>query len=53
MIRDSTGLLVSSEQLVNGKIRKYYSMTDLGHKTLGEARIKIAELVHEVGIETV
>lgn len=50
---EQQGLLASSEQLVNGKVRKYYSITTRGRATLREARIKIAELVHEVGIETV
>ncbi|RIK63838.1 PadR family transcriptional regulator [candidate division KSB1 bacterium] len=42
------GLLRSSEQLVDGKIRKYYMITSKGKKTLTEVKKKIRELVEEV-----
>ena len=42
------GLLRSNEQLVDGKIRKYYETTSKGRKTLAEVKKKIKELVDEV-----
>ena len=36
------------ERVVGGKVRKYYSITDEGRAALAEARVKIAELTHEV-----
>jgi len=43
-----TGYLTREDRVINGKIRKYYSITDEGQRALGEARLKIAELVDEV-----
>ena len=34
--------------MVNGKVRKYYTITDEGRAALAEARAKIVELTHEV-----
>jgi DNA-binding PadR family transcriptional regulator len=34
--------------VVDGKMRKYYAITDAGRATLAEARGKIRELVDEV-----
>jgi DNA-binding PadR family transcriptional regulator len=45
---EADGLLRSSEQLVDGKIRKYYEITAKGRKTLAEVKKKIKELVDEV-----
>jgi DNA-binding PadR family transcriptional regulator len=45
---EADGLLRSSEQLVDGKIRKYYEITSKGRKTLAEVKKKIKELVDEV-----
>lgn len=42
------GLLRSREQLVDGKVRKYYMITSKGKKTLTEVKKKIRELVDEV-----
>lgn len=42
------GLLRSREQLVDGKVRKYYEITSKGRKTLAEVKKKIKELVDEV-----
>lgn len=42
------GLLRSREQLVDGKVRKYYEITSQGRKTLTEVKKKIKELVDEV-----
>lgn len=42
------GYLIREDRLVNGKIRKYYSITDKGKEALTEAQTKIKELVHEI-----
>jgi DNA-binding PadR family transcriptional regulator len=45
---EADGLLHSNQQLVDGKIRKYYQITSKGRETLAEAKKKIKELVDEV-----
>jgi DNA-binding PadR family transcriptional regulator len=45
---EADGLLRCNQQLVDGKIRKYYEITSKGRKTLAEAKKKIKELVDEV-----
>jgi PadR family transcriptional regulator PadR len=45
---ETAGYLVRADRVVNGKIRKYYTATELGRQVLVEARRKIAELVTEV-----
>lgn len=42
------GLLTREDRVVAGKVRKYYTATDAGRRTLAEAREKIDELVREV-----
>jgi PadR family transcriptional regulator PadR len=42
------GYLARKDRVVAGKVRKYYAITEEGHRALVEARGKIAELVHEV-----
>lgn len=42
------GLLTSRDENVEGKIRKYYSITPLGQKVLKEARAKAYELFKEI-----
>ena len=42
------GLLTSEKRQVNGKIRKYYSITPMGIETLISANEKIKELSHEI-----
>ena len=42
------GYLTREDRVVNGKVRKYYAITDEGRRALEEARPKIAELVGEV-----
>ncbi len=42
------GLLVKTNRLVGGKIRKYYSITDAGTEVLLEATAKAKELVREI-----
>jgi PadR family transcriptional regulator PadR len=44
-------LLAREEQVVDGKIRKYYRITPLGRQALDHARKKAIELVREVGGE--
>lgn len=45
---EKSKLLVVEEQKVNGKIRKYYSITALGEEVLQEAREKAYELFREI-----
>lgn len=45
---ESTGLLEKDEKLVDGKIRKYYKITDQGVEVLDEARKKAYELFKEI-----
>lgn len=42
------GLLVRKDQVVNGKIRKYYTATPLGEEVLDEARDRARELFREI-----
>jgi len=42
------GLLVSEKINVEGKIRKYYRITDSGGTVLEEARAKVRELAREI-----
>ena len=45
------GYLTVEKRVVEGKVRKYYHITDQGMAILDEARRKIAELVDEVLLE--
>lgn len=45
---EEAGYLKREDRVVTGKVRKYYTITDLGRQALGEARLKIGELVGEV-----
>lgn len=45
---EKNGLLLSEKVNVDGKIRKYYSITNEGKAILASAKRKIAELSHEV-----
>lgn len=45
---ESKGLLEKEEKVVDGKIRKYYTITVLGDKILAEARKKAYELFREI-----
>lgn len=42
------GYLKSHDEVVNGKVRKYYRATPAGKAALEEAKDKISELVEEV-----
>ena len=42
------GYLSVEKRVVEGKVRKYYSITEQGLVVLGESKKKIAELVEEV-----
>jgi DNA-binding PadR family transcriptional regulator len=42
------GYLVSQEEVVAGKVRRYYRSTNLGQETLRDAQVKMKELVSEV-----
>ncbi len=41
-------LLTVKNQTVEGKVRKYYSITEKGEQVLMEAKNKIKELTHEL-----
>lgn len=45
---ESKGLLGKEEKTVDGKIRKYYKITELGNEVLKEARKKAYELFKEI-----
>jgi PadR family transcriptional regulator, regulatory protein PadR len=45
---ESDGLLIKEERKVEGKIRKYYKITDKGKIVLNEARQKAYELFKEI-----
>ncbi|MCM3712818.1 PadR family transcriptional regulator [Halalkalibacter oceani] len=45
---EEDGLLEKEEQKVDGKIRKYYSITAKGELVLNEARAKAYELFKEI-----
>ncbi len=45
---ESSGLLEKEEKKVEGKIRKYYKITDLGNEILHEAQKKAYELFKEI-----
>ena len=45
---ESAGCLRATQEVVNGKQRKYYVATAKGKRTLAELRKKIRELVREV-----
>jgi PadR family transcriptional regulator PadR len=42
------GFLDREDRAVNGKVRKYYTITPLGRRALQEARLKALELVNEL-----
>ncbi len=45
---EAAGYLRREQAIVGGKVRKYYAITESGRQALGEARLKIRELVEEV-----
>ncbi|MFH0822999.1 MAG: PadR family transcriptional regulator [Pseudomonadota bacterium] len=45
---EKQGYLTSYDEVVNGKVRKYYKTTEAGTAALREAKEKISELVEEV-----
>jgi len=45
---EESGVLVSTQEVVRGKVRKYYRTTRAGDALLSELRAKIGELVEEV-----
>ena len=45
---ERAGYLRSDPENVNGKVRKYYRITEEGRQALARLRPKIRELVHEV-----
>ena len=45
---EKAGYLTREDRNVEGKVRKYYSITESGQAALAEARARIRELVDEV-----
>jgi PadR family transcriptional regulator, regulatory protein PadR len=45
---EEAGLLISEQQVVDGRWRKYYRITPAGRKALTQIRAKLAELSQEV-----
>lgn len=45
---EEQGYLIHTDRVVEGRVRKYYVITEEGRAALLEAKQKIAELVHEV-----
>lgn len=45
---EGAGYVTRQDRVVDGKVRKYYAITDAGRQALAEAREKIGELVGEV-----
>lgn len=45
---EEQGYLARTDRVVDGRVRKYYVITDEGREALHEAKGKIAELVQEV-----
>lgn len=45
---EASGLLLKEDRLVNGKVRKYYSITDSGDLVLEEAKKVVYELFNEM-----
>ncbi len=45
---ETSGYLQREDRLVDGRVRKYYSITDSGRRALETARDRIRELVAEV-----
>lgn len=45
---EARGYLAGEEQVVQGKVRKYYTITPAGSQALAAAKPKIRELVDEV-----
>jgi len=45
------GFLAREDQIVDGKIRKYYSITSLGREALEVGRRKALELVNEISAD--
>ena len=45
---EEDGILVSEEKTVEGKVRKYYSLTEKGEEVLTEVKEKTNELTREI-----
>lgn len=45
---EKDGLLETSERIIEGKVRKYYSLTVEGKEILNEAKEKTKELFYEI-----
>lgn len=45
---EEEGLVVSEKQVVGGKMRKYYRLTDAGAEALDRGREKAVELLEEI-----
>ncbi len=48
---EQAGYLASTSEVVEGKVRKYYTLTATGQDALDQARAKALELAHEISTE--
>lgn len=48
---EKEGYLAMEQQVVGGRVRKYYTLTDAGREALEEARRQAVELIREIGSE--
>ncbi len=45
---EQAGYLASERQVIGGRVRRYYRLTDRGRQALAVARVRIRELMDEV-----
>jgi DNA-binding PadR family transcriptional regulator len=45
---EAEGLLKSKQQVAQGRVRRVYTITPAGRRTLRDGRVLLAELAHEV-----
>lgn len=45
---ETNGLLEKEDRIIEGKVRKYYTLTDKGNAVLEDAKQKVFELVKEI-----
>ena len=45
---EQEGLIKKNNRVIEGKIRKYYHITELGSQVLEDGKIKVRELVDEI-----
>lgn len=48
---EEEGYLTVEKRVVEGRMRKYYTLTDAGRQALAQARLQALELIREIGGE--